>query len=314
MKRFFFLFALLSLCAPATLCADGATLDATLTAWGVDAAAANDASIYPALIPAINCGYGVRMSGYALKFGLAAEDALINYSGAVPASPKQAAEFITAGKAEPYAELALGGLSVHIGVPLYYFTPFSSPSTDQNGIKNGLKWMYKGIGLQYYTSYAAGSTGAFNIANNSNANDNTLWGNYDKISYKIAITNQFSIVPAVEADFIFVPALAFADIKPSGDSYFNGYIVTFDPKLTFGFEGLGVKGLKVFASSSIPITTEYYNNKGLNLIPGIGYKANNVSVEADLRMNYLDYAVSDGTNYKQTEYDPYVRATYTFNL
>ena len=342
MKRLSLFLAVLSSLVPSIPASTQATLDTGLTAWGVDAAAVNDSSVYPAFIPAVNLGYGLKENGYTLKFGLAAEDALINYSGAVPATSKQAAEFITAGRGEPYAELTTGGLSVHVGLPIYYFTPFSSPGTDQNGIKNALKWMYKGIGLQYYTTFAAGTTGAFNIADNGNANDNALFTNYDRIAYKISVGDRFSIVPAVEADFIFAPAFAFADvkpvvtfnygpvaldakvsyysiaegqgIKPTGDSYYNTYVLTIDPKLTVGFDSLGVKGLKVFASSSIPVKTEYYNNKGLNLIPGLGYRLGTLSLEADLRINYLDYAGSDGANYKQTEYDPYAKAVYTFSL
>ena len=341
MKRLSLFLAVLSSLVLSIPASAQATLDTGLTAWGVDAAAVNDSSVYPAFIPAVNLGYGLKGKGYALKFGLAAEDALINYSGAVPATSKQAAEFITAGRGEPYAELTMGGLSVHVGLPIYYFTPFSSPGTDQNGIKNALKWMYKGIGLQYYTTFAAGTTGKFNIADNGNANDNALFTNYDRIAYKISVGDRFSIVPAVEADFIFAPAFAFADvkpvvtfnygpvaltkvsdysiaegqgIKPTGDSYYNTYVLTIDPKLTVGFDSLGVKGLKVFASSSIPVKTEYYNNKGLNLIPGLGYRLGALSLEADLRINYLDYAGSDGANYKQTEYDPYAKAVYTFSL
>lgn len=344
MKKLFLFLSALSLLAPAALFADGATLDAGLTAWGVDAAAVNDASIYPAIIPAVNFGYGMKMDGYSLKFGLAAEDALINYSGltwgSTASKASQSAEFITTGRGEPYAEFAMGGLNIHVGLPLYYFTPFSSPSADQNGFRNALKWVYRGIGLQYYTTYAAGTTGAFNTANN-----NTLFTNYDRIAYKIAIGNQLSIVPAVEADFIFVPAVAFADVKPvvtfnygpvaldakmsyysiaqgegikitmpSGPAVYNTYVLTIDPKLTLAFDSLGIKGFKLFASSTIPVKTEYYDNKGLVLTPGISYKLGALSLEADLKMNYLDYASSDGTNYKQTEYDPYLKVFYSFDL
>jgi hypothetical protein len=334
MKRFFISAAALLALSSAALFADGATLDAGITAWGVDAGAINDSSIYPAIIPAINLGYGLKRDGYALKFGIAAEDALIDYSGALPAKTAQAAEFITTGRGEPYAELSTGGLSVHVGLPLYYFTP-DSPGSDQNGPRNALKWMYKGIGLQYYSSGAAD----FVTANN------TLITNYDRIAYKIALGKRLSIVPAVEADFIFVPTMAFADIKPavtisygpvaldaklsyysiaegqgiqvkmpSGPAVYNSYVLTIDPKLTFAFDGLGVTGLKAFASSSIPVKTEYYDNKGLYLIPGISYRLGALSLEADLKINYLDYASGDGVNYKQTEYDPYIKAVYSFNL
>ena len=258
----------------------------------------------------------MKKKGYSLKFGIAAEDALINYSGAVPASTKQAAEFIMAGRGEPYAELSMGALSLHVGAPVYYFTPFSSPSTDQNGVKNALKWMYKGIGLQYYTTYAAGTTGVFKISDNSNANSTILFTNYDSISYKIAVTKQFSVVPSVQADFIFSPAIAvnfgpvalFAQasyypiaqgqgisVTTSSGATFNTYILTIDPKLTFSFDSLGVKGLSVFASSTIPIQTEFYYNKGLILTPGFSFKTGALSLEADLKMNSLDYASADGT-------------------
>jgi hypothetical protein len=333
MKRILFFLATLAVLVPSALLADGLTLNAGITAWGVDAAAVNNKAVYPAIIPAFNLGYGMKADGLALKFGLAAEDALINYSGVVPAKPAQAAEFITAGRGEPYAELSMGALSIHVGLPLYYFSP-NSPSSDQNGPKNALKWMYKGIGLQYYST----NTTDFVTANN------TLFTNYDSISYKVAITKQFSIVPAVQADFIFSPAVATADIKPavafnygpvalnaqvsyypiaegqgiqvttsSGTTY-NTYVLTIDPKLIVSFDSLGVKGLKAFASSSIPVKTEYYYNKGLYIIPGVSYNLGPLSVEADLKMNYLDYAGSDGTKYKQPEYDPYVKLFYTVKL
>jgi hypothetical protein len=339
MKRILFFLSVLAVLAPAALCADGLTLNAGVTAWGVDAAAVNNKVVYPAIIPAFNLGYGMKTEGLALKFGLAAEDALINYSGlswgSTASKNAQTAEFITVGRGEPYAELNMGALSIHVGLPLYYFTP-NSPSSDQNGPRNALKWMYKGVGLQYYTKYASG--GDFVTANN------TLFTNYDSISYKLAVTKQFSIVPALQCDFIFSPAVATADIKPavafnygpvalnaqvsyypiaegqgisvttsSGTTY-NTYVLTIDPKLTVSFDNLGVKGLKAFASASIPVKTEYYYNKGLNIIPGLSYSLGALSVEADLKMNYLDYAGSDGTNYKQPEYDPYVKLFYALKL
>ena len=45
----------------------------------------NNAAVYPAIIPTFNLGYGMKAKGLALKFGLVAEDALIDYSGVVPA-------------------------------------------------------------------------------------------------------------------------------------------------------------------------------------------------------------------------------------
>lgn len=337
MKRILFFLATLAALVPSAMFADGLTLNAGLTAWGVDAAAVNNAAIYPAIIPAFNLGYGMKAGDLALKFGIAAEDALINYSGLSWGSPAsksaQTAEFITVGRGEPYAELNMGGLSIHVGLPLYYFTP-NSPSTDQNGPRNALKWMYKGVGLQYYST----GTADFVTANN------TLFTNYDSISYKLAVTKQFSIVPALQCDFIFSPAVATADIKPavafnygpvalnaqlsyypiaegqgikittSSGTVYNTYVLTIDPKLTVSFDSLGVKGLKAFASASIPVKTEYYYNKGLYVIPGLSYNLGPLSLEADLKMNYLDYAGSDGTNYKQPEYDPYVKVFYTMKL
>ncbi|MGA2546626.1 MAG: hypothetical protein ABSF43_08775 [Rectinemataceae bacterium] len=337
MKRILFSLAALAVLAPAVLFADGLTLNAGVTAWGVDAAAVNNAAVYPAIIPAFNLGYGMKTDGLALKFGLAAEDALINYSGlswgSTASKNAQTAEFITVGRGEPYAELNMGALSIHVGLPLYYFTP-NSPSGDQNGPRNALKWMYKGVGLQYY------STGATDFVTANNA----LFTNYDTISYKIVVTQQFSIVPVVQCDFIFSPAVATADIKPavafnygpvalnaqasyypiaegqgikittSSGIVYNTYVLTIDPKLTVSFDSLGVKGLKAFASASIPVKTEYYYNKGLNVIPGLSYSLGALSLEADLKMNYLDYAGSDGTNYKQPEYDPYVKLFYTLKL
>jgi len=41
----------------------------------------------------------------------------------------------------------VGPLSLHVGAPVYCFTP-----------------MYEGIGLQYYTAYAAGTIGVFMIS------------------------------------------------------------------------------------------------------------------------------------------------------
>ena len=154
-----------------------------------------------------------------------------------------------------------------------------------------------------------------------------------------------SRIVAGATDFIFAPATAFADVKPvvtfnygpaaldakmsyyaiaegegikiampSGPAVYNTYVLTIDPKLTLAFDSLGIKGFKLFASSSIPIKTEYYDNKGLVLIPGVSYKLGALSLEADLKMNYLDYASGDGTNYKQTEYDPYLKVFYSFNL
>ena len=284
-KHGFALLAAIALLAPSALFADGFTLNAGLTAWGVDAGAVNDSSIYPAVIPAFNLGYNTKVDSCAFKFGLAAEDALIGYSGltwgtASQLAAQKTAEFITTGRGEPYAELNTGGLSVHVGIPLYYFTP-DSPGPDQNGYRNALKWMYKGIGLQYY------STNASHFIQTNNF----VLSNYDSISYKIPLSDGFSIVPALQCDFTFVPAVAVADLKPAvafnygpvalnaqlsyypitdgqgikvtvnGSTVYNTSVLTVDPRLSLSFDNLGLRGFAVFASSSIPVRTEFTTTK-----------------------------------------------------
>jgi hypothetical protein len=326
-----------ALLASASLFAKDFTLTAGITAWAVDANAANEPT-YPALVPAFDLSYKMKMDGYALNFGLAGEDALINYSGLTWLEPPQQkalpAEFINVGRGEPYVEFLKGGLRIHAGLALYSFSP-NSPSTDFNGFKNGLKWMYKGVGLQYWT-YKNNSTD-FSTANN------VVFSNYDEVSYKIVFSDKFSITPDVQYEVMFIPAFATAEIDPAiAFTYgpvtlnalamyipiaegpglpqmnsagnvvsYNTYYLTLNPKLIVNFNTLGVKGLTASLGSSIPIKTEKYEDKGLAFIPAAGYKIGPYSFAAGVSMEYLDYASSDSRLYKQAEYDPFVKAFYT---
>jgi hypothetical protein len=54
---------------------------------------------------------------------------------------------------------------------------------------------------------------------------------------------------------------------PDNASVYTTYALTIDPGLSLDFDKLGAKGFTAFVSSSIPVRTELYDNKGLSLIP-----------------------------------------------
>jgi hypothetical protein len=364
MKRSFIVLLTLGALSALQLAAAPISLEAGATFWDLDAGAVNYKTGVPIEIPYANVGSKAKLGDGTLSYGLYAEEVIAEYprfQSVYDSTSKingvtyhvYPAEAATAGKAEPYAQYALGGLTLRVSFPQYYFSPKSDENpTDKNGYAL-FKWQYKAIGLQYYgsdvpnTDSNTKATTSYN--SDFNAGKSFISTNYDKLAYKYAFSDKFSLTAQVEGDVIFVPVAWLADVKPDIScaygpatldaklSYYslknpiqvytkadksqwdwNTDVLTFDPKLTVAFDSLGVKNFKAWIGASIPAgKTEYFDDLGLNVIPGASYKLGGFYFEGNLKMNYLDYQSGDGAPtgvYKHVEFDPNVKLAYTFSF
>ncbi len=92
-----------------------------------------------------------------------------------------------------------------------------------------------------------------------------------------------------------------------------------EPKLTFNFSDLGVKGLKAFLGASlftanVPYTgtVDFYGAGkavGSSITPGVSFATGPFYVEADFK--YSNYDKSFAVNGADPTFDPWIKLSYT---
>jgi hypothetical protein len=252
--------------------------------------------------PFADFAYGLKLSdSLTLKLGLYAED-YFTFSDPM----------VYAGKAEPYAEISpVKGLTIRSSFPLMFYTASASGYT-------ALKSAYKGYGDDKITDYTG-----------------FIVGNYEKIAYKLSLSDAFALGFGAEVDMGLVPFL-FNDVKPvislyagpvQADAKASIYVVsaatvgsngksaygTFDPKLTFDFGSVGVKNLKVFCGANIPVLSLSDSYKGINVTPGLSYKIGGFGLEGNFKLSNVDMSKDNGDS-KNSTFDPSLKLSYSFSF
>jgi hypothetical protein len=165
--------------------------------------------------------------------------------------------FVFIGRAEPYADLSIGAFSARVSFPLYGLGYDTTNDPANKEISYLLDSYYKGIHLG--TFYSSTDT-AF------------LFTNYENVAYKLSFDTATTLTLSASTEIGFVPAFWVYDVKPQvslawgmlqvdlkESIYFansgknpsasdSGYNLRFftDPKVTYNFSDLGVKGLKAY--------------------------------------------------------------------
>jgi hypothetical protein len=278
----------------------------------------------------LNGSYTMKLDGStSLKLGLQAEDMM----GTISPS------FVLIGRAEPYADLATGALTVRVSFPLYIlgYDATNDPSSAEIGYI--MDNYYKGISLS--TSYTSSNT--------------FLFTNYENVAYKLTFDKATTLVLSASTEIGFVPAPWLYDVKPQlslvwgpvqldlkesiylanntstspsfSDQKYNLRFYT-EPRLTFDFAGLGMPGLKAYLGASIftyqsfPNTGDaafYDNSSGLaaafgsSITPGVNYRVGPFYIEATFKIHNYDDSVSNPGK-KDPTFDPALRFSYTMTF
>ena len=280
--------------------------------------------------PYINGSYTMTLNDTTkLKVGLLAEDMM----GTTPPS------YIYIARAEPYADFSAGGLSARVSFPLYFMGYDSVNDPKQAEIAYVLDSYYKGINLS--TDYAL--TPAF------------LFTNYENVAYRFNFSKTTALVLSASTEIGLVPAFWVYDVKPqatfvlgplqidlkesiyfanssstspsTSDTAYNLRFFT-DPKLTFNFSDLGVKGLKAYVGASLftfqnfpnQSVSAWYNTSsgaakayGSSITPGLSYTTGPLYVEAAFKWHNYDDSVSNPAG-KDPTFDPMLKVSYTFSF
>ena len=137
----------------------------------------------------LNGSYTMKLDGSTrLKLGLQAEDMM----GTISPS------FVLIGRAEPYADLATGALTVRVSFPLYILG--YDATNDPNNAEIGyiMDNYYKGISLS--TSYTSSNT--------------FLFTNYESVAYRLTFDKTTALVLSASTEIGLVPAPWLYDVKP----------------------------------------------------------------------------------------------------
>jgi hypothetical protein len=348
-SRTLVLSALFLAAAAMTSIADGITLEVGGYAYDFNALSAlqtpapattvtNNADFSPD--PYINGSYTLKIDDATkLKLGLMAEDMM----GTISPS------FVSIARAEPYVDLSMGALSARVSLPLYFLGYDTTNDAKYAEIKYILDKVYKGISLS--TWY--------------NSSNTFLFTNYESVAYKVAFDKTTALTFSASTEIGFVPAVWVYDVKPqvsfvwgplqldvkesiyfsdqlassataaqagnlqTTDATFNTRYFT-DPKLTFDFGSLGVKGLKAYLAASLYTANasaagvNWYNNSSLgtatnaafgsSVTPGVSYAAGPFYVEAAFKYSNYDDKVTDGITKKDPTFDPMLKISYTMSF
>jgi hypothetical protein len=274
------------------------------------------------LDPYVNGSYSLKLNEKTkLKFGLLGEFLMGTNPG-----------FVTIGRGEPYADLSFGSLSARVSFPMYLlgYSTSSDPSFKQIGYI--LDKTYKGVSLS--TVYGTDTT--------------FLFTNYESLAYRIAFSKTLALVLSASTEIGLSPALWIYDVKPQAsliwgpvqldlkqsiyfadrvsepsfsDANYHTRFYT-EPKVSFNFGALGVKGLKAYLAASLFLldidssgTEAWYGTspaRGSSITPGLIYSKGPFSVEASFKYSNYDKTFSaDGAD---PTFDPMVKFSYTLSF
>lgn len=337
MKRILLLIAVLLAAVTMAVSAEGFSLELGGIGYDFNALSAqqakNGTSPMPdtnsydfSLDPYFNGSYVAKLNGVNLKLGLMGEDIM----GTI--SPT----FVQVGRIEPYVEASANGLTFRSSFPMY-FLGFDAKDTKNNEIKYIFDKYYKGVYLSTF------------FGDNS---ENSLFTNYESLSYKLAFDKTFAMVFSASTEigisptwiydvkpqisFIYGPlqldvkeSIYFADAAKSpsfSDTSYNTRYYT-DPKLSFDFGSIGVKGLKAYVAASIftadvsSAGTFWYgqgNSKfsalGSSITPGVSFTTGPLYIEVASKISNYDDSITDGITNKNPTWDPMVKVSYTLSF
>jgi hypothetical protein len=331
----------LLLCAAASLAgAAGISLETGAVAWLYNMTGASQSSTNPQPITSkadfspdlyANGSYTMALDDSTkLKLGLFAEAIM----GTISPS------FVFIGRAEPYADLSMGAFSARVSFPLYGLGYDTANDPANAELKYIMDSLYKGINLGTY--YNSSST-------------TFLFTNYENVAYKLSFDKTTSLTFSASTEIGFVPAFWVYDVKPQvslvwgmlqvdlkESIYFAngvsntpstsdaGYNLRFytDPKITYNFADLGVKGLKAYLGASLYTYNNYPNKSqdawiggsngsayaiGSSLTPGVSYSFAPFYVEAAFKFKSFDASVSNAAK-KDPAFEPMIKFSYTLSL
>jgi hypothetical protein len=164
------------------------------------------------------------------------------------------------------------------------------------------------------------------------------------MSLTVSASTEISFVPAFWIDDVkpqvsFVWNMLQVDLKESfyfsdqgknpstGDAAYNLRVYT-EPKITYNFADLGVKGLKVYLAASLYTYNNYFNKSvdawidnsngsanafGSSITPGVSYSFAPFYVEAAFKFRNFDDSVSNVAG-KDPVYEPMIKFSYTLSL
>lgn len=276
--------------------------------------------------PYINGSYLLKMDGFNLKFGVMAEDMM----GTIYPS------FVQIGRVEPYAEISGSGFTFRSSLPMYFlgFDKTNDPSNTE--MKYMFDKYYKGVYLSTDLS--------------PNAPD-FLFTNFDSLAYRLNFDKNSAMILSTSTEFEMSPEPWMYDVKPQlsfiygplqldvkesiyfadGNSTGAVYATRFytDPKLTFDFGSIGVKGLKTYLAASIftadssGFGTFWYGDGdkgqsatyalGSSITPGISYSIAGFYVEGAFKISNYDDSLGNLAG-KSPTFDPSVKVSYTLNF
>jgi hypothetical protein len=320
--------------------AAGVTIEAGAVGWVLNMSGASQSASNPQPVTSspgfspdlyVNGSYTMALDeSTKLKLGLFAEALMdtINPS------------FVFVGRAEPYADLSMGPFSARVSFPLYGLGYDTANDPANAEIKYLVDTYYKGINLG--TFYSSGAT-------------TFLFTNYESVTYKLALDDATALTFSTSTEIGFVPAFWVYDVKPQvslsrgmlqvdlkESVYFAngtsnspstadaGYNLRFytEPKVTYSFADLGVKGLKAYLAASIYTYNDYVNKGqdawvggsngaavalGSSITPGVSYSFAPFFVEAAFKFRNFDASVSNAGK-KDPAFEPMVRFSYTLSL
>ena len=251
-------------------------------------------------------------------------------------SAAQSPSFVSIARAEPYVDLSLGALSARVSLPLYFLGYDATNDAAFKEIGYILDKNYKGIHLS--TKYATATS--------------FLFTNYESVAYKISFDKTTALTLSASTEVGIVPSFWMYDVKPQASfvwgpvqldvkesiyfadaattpSYTDAaYSTRFftDPKLTFNFNDLGVKGLKAYLAASLYTanattagvnwlgtgTTSGNAALGSSITPGVSYAMGPFYVEAAFKYSNYDDKLTDNITKKDPTFDPSLKIAYTF--
>jgi hypothetical protein len=253
----------------------------------------------------------------------------------------------TVGRIEPYADLSWNALSARVSFPMYLLGYDNTNDPGQVALKYIMDTYWKGINLGTYYSSTDGAT--------------FLFTNYENVAYKFSFDKTTALTISASTEIGLVPVFWIYDVKPqvsfacgmlqvdlkesfyfsdqaknpstSDKTAYNLRVYT-EPRISYNFADLGVKGLKAYLAASIYTYNNYPNvpvdawigilngNKsgattayavGSSITPGVSYAFGPFYAEAAFKFRNVDASVSDAAG-KDPVYEPMIKFSYTLSL
>jgi hypothetical protein len=244
------------------------------------------------------------------------------------------------GRIEPYVDLSWNALSARVSFPLYLLGYDNTNDPSQAALKYIMDSYWKGINLGTYYNKNDGAT--------------FLFTNYENVAYKFSFDKTTALTVSASTEIGFVPVFWVYDVKPqaslvwgmlqvdlkesfyfgdnnknpsTSDSSYNFRVYT-EPKITYNFADLGVKGLKAYLAASIYTYQSLPNQSvdawldgsngaanaiGSSITPGVSYSFAPFYVEAAFKFRNYDASVSNAAK-KDPVFEPMIKFSYTLAL